>query len=159
MIDILELDAYLGKNIQDICPRGYVADNLNHCAHFVSHVLGLNFGMTCGNMVHGKGEAATIRVNEIFERCPQVGRWEDQDRTCFYMGLVFITNPKMVNIQNRTMGNQPRKHVGIFIGSKIWHYSNTKDCVVWQTPEQFGHHYRAPHNAMFWGQLPFEGQT
>ncbi len=31
----------LGKHINQICPHGYADPGLNHYAHFVSHVLGL----------------------------------------------------------------------------------------------------------------------
>jgi len=154
-MDLAELDKYLGMHIREICGVGFDGDNENHCAHFVSHVLGFRFGATCRMMVHGSGTPASIRVQEIFPRCPAVGRWEDLPAGAS-TGLVFITNERSVNLSTKSMMNVPRKHVGIFSGPRreIWHYSNSRDQVVRQTPAQFSRHYPAPHNVMFWGTLP-----
>lgn len=35
------------------------------------------------------------------------------------------------------MGSSPKKHIGIFIDDKIWHYSNGSDKVVTDSPERF----------------------
>jgi hypothetical protein len=67
---------------------------------------------------------------------------------------VFITKAANVNTAAKTMTNVPRKHVGIFVDGNIWHYSNTRDQVVKQTPSEFSRHYAPPHNAMFFGALP-----
>lgn len=145
----------LGKHMRDICERGFADNDANHCAHFVSHVLGLSFGFTCGHMVHGTGDRASIRVQEIFPECPEVGHWDDLPDSVT-AGLVFITRASHVSTQDKTMANVPRKHVGIFHGPtrQIWHYSNSRNRVVTQTPEEFGRHYRAPDNALFWGSFP-----
>ncbi len=148
-----ELNALLGEGIARICQRGFDDADDNHCAHFVSHVLGYQFGYTCANAVAGPGRSAGIRVAELFPECPEVGRWRDRPST-LEMGLVFITHPGNVNLQNKTIANVPKKHVGIFIGDEIWHYSNTRDEVVRQTSDQFSRHYDPPHNAMFYGSLP-----
>lgn len=42
-----KLSSYLNKNIRDICPNHFDDNNLNHCAHFVSHMLGIGIGYTC----------------------------------------------------------------------------------------------------------------
>ncbi len=151
----VELDTLLEKHIRDICPIGFADNADNHCAHFVSHVLGLKVGITCSAMKRGEGEAASIRVQEIFPHCPEVGSWDTLPATV-RAGLVFITRSSNVNLEGKSMVNVPRKHVGIFSGDqrKIWHYSNSKDKVVCQTPEQFARHYPAPDNAMFWGTFP-----
>jgi len=39
-----QLDAYVGKSIAQICPNGFAALDRNHCAHFVAHALGYDFG-------------------------------------------------------------------------------------------------------------------
>jgi hypothetical protein len=149
------LNAYLGQHISQICGIGYSSDSDNHCAHFVSHVLGYQFGVTCRTMIHGRGTPASIRVQEVFARCLQVGPWDDLPTPLFW-GLVFITNATNVNVQSRQMQNVPRKHIGIFLGGsrQIWHYSNSRRQVVSQTPAEFSHHYPAPDNAMFWGSAP-----
>ena len=69
------LQDYLGQHIRDICPIGYANDSDNHCAHFVSHVLGYQFGATCRTMKRGQGTPGSIRVHEVFARCVGVGRW------------------------------------------------------------------------------------
>lgn len=153
MVTAVQLDAFLGQEITRICQIGYTNRADNHCAHFVSHVLGYQFGFTCRGMVLGQGTPATIRVHELFPRCPTVGAWRDKPATVT-QGLVFITRASNVNLQTKTMTNVPRKHVGIFIGDQIWHYSNTRDQVVKQTAAQFGNHYAAPDNAMFYGEAP-----
>jgi hypothetical protein len=149
------LNTLLGKHIRDICTIGYAADSENHCAHFVSHVLGYKFGATCHTMANGKGTPASIRVQDVFSHCLQVGKWDDIPSP-LYWGLVFITNASNVNINAKQMVNVPRKHVGIFIGGmrSIYHYSNSQHKVVTQTPAAFSNHYAAPDNAMFWGSAP-----
>lgn len=150
-----DLNTYLEQHISSICPVGFHGNSDNHCAHFISHVLELRYGITCRSMVHGSGAAASIRVQEIFPHCPRVGTWADLPDTV-RTGLVFILNANHVDLQNKGMVNVPRKHVGIFCGDQrnIWHYSNSRNKVVRQTPEQFSRHYREPDNAMFWGELP-----
>ena len=153
MVTPAQLDALLGQEITRICTIGYTNRADNHCAHFVSHVLGYQFGFTCRGMVVGQGTPGTIRVQELFARCPTVGDWATKPATVI-QGLVFITRASNVNLATKTMTNVPRKHVGIFIGGNIWHYSNTRDQVVKQTPAQFANHYAAPDNAMFYGEAP-----
>lgn len=149
------LASYLGKHIREICLRGYNADTISHCAHFVSHVMGYRFRTTCATFTHGAAPSATLRVNQLFPRCPRVGRWSTLPAD-LNSGLVFILNPAEVNLAEKTMGDIPRKHVGIFYGPQrtIYHYSNTQHQVVSQTPDEFSHHYPAPDNAMFWGEAP-----
>lgn len=146
------LEGFLGKNITEICLNGFVADSENHCAHFVSHALGYSFGYTCSDQT-GKHTApgGNLRVHEIFWRCPQVGLWGEHPRDkC----LVFITKRKNVNLMTKIMVNDPKKHVGIYHGGQIYHYSNTYDRVVKQTPVEFSGHYRKPYNEMFFGKFP-----
>ncbi len=154
MVTAAKLNQYLSLHIRDICPVGFRSDRDNHCAHFVSHVLGLSFGATCRTMVSGSGPAASIRVQEIFGRCWDVGAWSNLPSPLL-AGLVFITNAANVNLETKRMNNVPRKHVGIFFGGsrEIWHYSNRRCQVVRQTPTAFSAHYAAPDNAMFWGSV------
>ena len=153
MITQHQLNSYLGKSIGDICPNAYTSVHDNHCAHFVSHVLGYRFGVTCQVMGNGTAPGATLRVHELFPHCHSVGVWSLRPtsiRTC----LVFITRSTNVNLANRSIANVPRKHVGIYFDGLIWHYSNAQQKVVRQTPAQFALHYPPPDNAMFFGTLP-----
>jgi hypothetical protein len=153
MISPSELDTYLKKHINQICPNDFTRDAENHCAHFVSHVLGYQFGVTCSGMGKANAPGASIRVQSLFPHCPSVGKWDSRPASR-PSGLVFITNPSNVNLASKIMVNVPRKHVGIYYGDWIWHYSNSQQKVIKETPEQFSHHYPAPDNAMFYGFLP-----
>jgi hypothetical protein len=153
MITVDQLNAYLGKNISQICGNGYADPNDNHCAHFVCHALGYQFGFTCRNMKSGHGTPANIRVQEVFPHCASVGTWASRPAS-LNSCLVFITAASNVHLTSKTMDNVPRKHVGIFLQGNIWHYSNSNHKVVKQTPQEFSHHYPAPSNAMFYGTAP-----
>ena len=148
------LNGLLGKTISEICACKYTAANVNHCAHFVSHVTKYQFGYTCFSQT-GKGDKtkkANIRVQEIFPKCKSVGKWANKPAT-LTSGLVFITHKNNVKLAKKEMINVPEKHIGIFIGDKIWHYSNSKDKVVTQTPEQFSHHYPGAGITMYYGEF------
>ena len=135
------------------CGNGYASPHDNHCAHFVSHVLGYRFGATCQMMGSGRAPGANLRVQELFAKCQRVGPWSLRPaslKTC----LVFITRSTNVNLASKVMANVPRKHVGIYLNGLIWHYSNAQQKVVRQTPGQFAQHYPSPDNAMFFGSLP-----
>lgn len=155
----LKLNNLLGKHISAFCGKeAYVADNINHCAHFVSHVLNMSYRTTCASMTHQAKKPASIRVQELFPYCPHVGIWEAKPADLI-QGLAFITAASGVDLSAKSMANVPRKHVGIFCGCseaniRIWHYSNSRNKVVSQTPEAFSRHYTSPHNAMFWGTFP-----
>lgn len=147
-----DLSTYKGKNISAICGNGYNKPGDNHCAHFVSHMMGYTFGYTCRDAGNGKVTGANVRVHELFARCPSVGAWDDRPSelaTC----LVFVTAESHVNLATKTMMNVPKKHIGICLGSTIWHYSNANHKVVTQTPEQFIHHYPGSDIALFYGAL------
>jgi hypothetical protein len=153
MVTQQQLSGYLGKSIGQICPNGFTSNADNHCAHFVAHVLGYKFGVTCQVMSHGKVPGVSIRVQEIFPKCPSVGVWSLRPAsltTC----LVFITRVANVNLATKVMANVPRKHIGIYFGGYVWHYSNRQQKVVKQIPAQFALHYPAPDNAMFYGSMP-----
>jgi hypothetical protein len=153
MITDHQLARYLGKSIAEICPNGHVDAADDHSAHFVSHVLGYQFGATCQMMGKAKGPAAALRVQDLFAKCRPVGVWSLRPASLTPC-LVFITRAANVNLSAKVMTNAPRKHVGILANGFVWHYSNSQRKVVRQTPSQFAEHYAAPDNAMFFGALP-----
>jgi len=65
---------YLEFNRQ-LCPFSIAKmDNQNHCAHYVSHMMGYEFpGPTCKNFTWADkqkpAKGATIRVDDIFKQC------------------------------------------------------------------------------------------
>jgi hypothetical protein len=153
MITQYQLSGYLGKSIADICPNGCTADADNHAAHFLAHVLGYKFGVTCQMIGTAKGAGASLRLQDIFPRCPRVGVWSLRPAsmtTC----LVFLTRASTVNLPARMMASVPRQHVGLLLNGVVWHYSSRQRKVVRQTPAQFAHHYAGSDYALFYGSLP-----
>jgi hypothetical protein len=153
VITAQHLDSYLGQSIGAICPNGYAAQAEKHSAHFVSHVLGYNFGVTCQMMGNGRAPGATIRLQDLFSRCRSAGVWSLRPAslaTC----LVLITRAANVNLAAKSISNTPRKHIGIYMNGFIWHYSTSRQQVIKETPSQFKLHYPSPDNAMFYASLP-----
>lgn len=151
----INLKQYLNNPINKICSNGYHKSSDNHCAHFVSHVLGFRFGMKCINMT-GKGDqssAATIRVHDVFSKCPQVGLWTAKPENNNFC-LAFVTSLSSVNLQAKVMRNVPKKHIGIYLNGMIYHYSNGRNKVVSQTPEEFSKHYHGHDITVFYGTMP-----
>jgi len=103
----------------------------------------------------GQGErsdSASIRVQEVFERCRRVGRWSDKPAT-IVSGLIFVIAPGNISIRRHTMSNVENKHVGIFVGNTVWQYKNIERKVVKQTPEEFSQHY-GPGYEIYYGEFP-----
>lgn len=129
------LEGFLGKNINQMCPNGFHDPALNHCAHFVGHAMGLAGPYNCAQHTRGRKEAANIRVHETFAQCSKVGYWADADLS--RPQLCFVTRKDVVDVPRKAMGNIPQKHIGVFSGGMVYHYSNSQDKVVKQTPADF----------------------
>lgn len=129
------LEGLLGKNINQICPNGFHDAGMNHCAHFVGHAMGLASPYNCAMHMGGRKEAANIRVHETFAQCSKVGYWADADTS--RPQLCFVTRKDVVSVPGKTMGNIPQKHIGVFSDGMVYHYSNSADKVVKQTPTAF----------------------
>lgn len=148
------LDGFLGKNISEICDIGYTDNNLNHCAHFVSHVLNLKIGMICGAIKwESRHKGVSIRVDEIYNACADRGPWDERNahgEPC----LAFVT--PQGNVTGAGMGRSPSKHIGICVGEYVYHYSNSGDKVVKDTPASFLLKFRGVYGsstAMYYGEL------
>lgn len=157
LIDNSLLNSYVGKPIEQICLNGYADHGHNHCAHFVSHVLNLDFGKTCRALVserHRVMEGANVRVHEIFARCPRV--YEFNSCPAVICGLIFVS--KTTSFRTTPTGpelrNVPKKHIGIILNQNIWHYSNTRERVIVQNMAQFINHYRGQRNSLWFGEIP-----
>src|SRR4051812_35498426 len=147
-----DLESLLGKSISDLCGNRFHDPNSNHSAHFVSHALGFTFSFNCQEYLGGKKPGASIRVHEVFSQCPRVGWWEDADERVDQ--LVFVTRRDAVDIGRRKMQNIPRKHIGIYSNGWIYHYNNSRDRVVKQTPDDFLKRFQALYSgdqALFFG--------
>lgn len=150
------LENALGKQIDDICPNRFHDHHANHCAHFVSHMLGLEFSFNCREYKGGSKQPANIRVQEVFKQCPKVGKWSDRPNTNGPL-LAFITRTNNVDIDAKTMGNIPQKHIGIFLNGSIYHYSNSQEMVVKWTPETFQDTFERIYSgtqSLFFGTIP-----
>jgi len=150
----MRLSETLGQTISDFCRNGFTASNENHCAHFVCHVLEVDTGYDCRTHTGRNHPGACIRVQELFAECPQVGWFEDAPSVpC----IAFVTAKSNVDLEAHTMRNVPQKHVGIYDGTHIYHYSNTRDIVVRQKPEEFLERFQAIYSGdqgLFYGTMP-----
>jgi hypothetical protein len=117
-----ELQTYVGKNIASICDHNYISESghTNHCAHFLGHVLGLQYGLTCGDMTNAAHQGGSLRVNEIYNRCRGRGLWANLPTPVIYC-LIFCTHPS--NISGDRMGMHSHKHVGIWRHPYVYNYS------------------------------------
>lgn len=151
VITTSQLDGYLGKSIGTLCQNG-AASHGDNSAHFVSHVLGYSFGVTCQMVGSGRGPAATLRVEEVFSRCKAVGVWRLRPAS-LQPCLVFVTRASNVNLAGKTMSSAVRKRVGIYASGFIWHYSDKRQAVIKETPSQFVRYFASPDTSMFYGSL------
>lgn len=132
-----DLTRSLGIHISKICPFSIANNNLeNHCAHYVSHILGYQFpGATCKNATwadkQSVGQGATIRVNDLFNSILVTDKLANKPAVLTEC-LIFVTlGTNMKTIANRLMmGTHPKKHVGILYNGNIWSYSNSQNKVV-----------------------------
>ncbi|MBW6400697.1 hypothetical protein KPL78_22750 [Roseomonas sp. HJA6] len=134
-----KLSAFEGKNIALICDSGLTDASLNHCAHFVCHALDVGIGMKCGDMTFKtRGKGASIRVDDVFNYCILRGEWDDKNSS-MESCLIFVTPEN--NVKSKTdhliMGNISKKHIGIHLNGKVWHYSNGKDKVICESVADF----------------------
>lgn len=145
------LDALLGQTVDDFCQKfGSIADEHNHCAHFVSHVLQLRIpgAALCTNIVVTKETykdrktGFCIRVNQVFNSCSGRAYFanDTQPTTRFIVATI------KGNIESKNplkIGSHRMKHIGFLTDSDVYHYSNTNDEVVKQDVAMFRHHYGA----------------
>ena len=145
------LDTYVGHSISEICPHGYDNTGYNHCAHFASHVMQIDFGYTCAR-ARGRMGGANLRVQELFARCPDTREVLECPTTG--EGLIFVSDRSNFSGAPTTIANVRRKHVGVMLNGRVWHYSNTQHRVVVQAVGQFLSHYPRQHNALWFGSFP-----
>lgn len=150
----MKLSDTLNKTIADFCRNGFADPADNHCAHFVCHVLEIGAGYDCKTHTGRAHPGASIRVQELFASCPQVGLFKDAPGTpC----IVFVTARSNVDLAAHRMRNIPQKHVSIYDGTHVYHYSNTQDLVVRQTPADFLQRFKTVYSgeqALFFGTMP-----
>lgn len=149
--------SFEGKGMAEICPSGHAKTSSNHCAHFVGHALDISVGLTCHGMTtrkHRRGEKASLRVQEVFAACPHVEEYETGKS--YDRGLIFVSATKNFVKQGSKMviRNVSKKHIGIYLNGTVWHYNNSRNKVVRQTPAEFIKHYSGQKNALWYGRMP-----
>lgn len=150
-----KMQNFLGRNINAICPNNFHDADANHCAHFVSHALGIRSSFNCREFKGGSGAPANIRVHEVFALCPKVGKKADMDLSKDQ--LVFVTLAQNVTIATKTMINIPQKHIGVYAGGMVYHYSNGGDKVVKQTLDEWETTFQNAYSGVqgiFFGHFP-----
>ncbi len=150
-----QLEAAVGKPIQEICDNNFHDANSNHCAHFVSHMTDLTFDFNCKSFHGGNNPGANIRVHEIFAQCPKVGTIQEapSDRPF----LLFVIQKSSVNIAQKRMENIPQKHIGVVVDDLVYHYSNSQDKVVKWTIPKFEETFQRVYDGdqgLFYGLIP-----
>lgn len=169
----LLMKSYEGRSIGEICANGYsdTGQGHNHCAHFVSHVMDYRFGRTCERMVariNRQVPGVTRSVKEIFLR--SANKAILTDCTTFPKPCLLFVTPGS-NIRERQgelrMGGSMTRHMGIAVGSQVWHYSNRQRKVKVQPASTFVNHFRGatvmvrgdlvPGRARFFGVSPRTG--
>lgn len=151
------LQGFLGKPIKDICSLGFDDGAENHCAHFVSHALGIHCATLCGDMKFAtRHKGATIKVHELFNNLTQRGSWQDRPKGGSPV-LIFVTSAS--NVTNNQMANVPQKHVGIACDSGVYNYSNTLHRVICDASielfhSKFKHAYHGSDISIYYGVIP-----
>jgi hypothetical protein len=119
---------YAGHGMNEICENHFDTKGENHCAHFVSHALGIKFPVTCGDLKFStKGSGATIRWDELFNQLNPRGLWDNRPTDGRPL-LIFVTFER--NVINNRMGSSPHKHVGIYINGPVYNFSNSRHVVI-----------------------------
>jgi hypothetical protein len=127
-ITLSTLQGYVGKSISDLCSNGFSSPAQNHCAHFVSHAIGIKLGMLCGDMAFKtRKTGASIRCDELYNRLALRGKWEDRPTMSDGI-LIFVLSAK--NVVSGVMSPVPQKHVGIYYGGAVFNFSNSQKKVV-----------------------------
>lgn len=156
-ISLATIQGYVGKRISDICPNGFSAASQNHCAHFVSHVHGIQFGMLCGDMAFKtKKTGASIRCDELYNRLTKKGKWDDRPELSDGL-LIFVLSAR--NVMDGIMANVPQKHVGVYFEGKVYNFSNSQHKVVADVSveafhNKFKHSYAGGDVSLFYGVAP-----
>ena len=145
-ISLATLRTYVNKPMGDICLNGFTDPGQNHCAHFVSHVLNIQYGALCNVMSSGpRAQSATIRVNEIYNRLSNKGPWASKPSSADGL-LIFVTSARNVSRAN-VMAAVPRKHVGIHWGGQVFNFANAQHKVVEETVAAFHTRIQAAYSA------------
>ncbi|WP_370053689.1 hypothetical protein [Neptunomonas sp.] len=141
------LDTLVGDHISTLCPHSIAKeDSENHCAHFVSHIMGYNVGVaSCKNKTWAdkkmaSTEGATIRVDDLFNSslAGLKGDWDSKPKSLTEC-LIYVTQESNItrNATSLRMGDGRKKHVGIYTNGRVYHYGNTNNEITCDLPDKF----------------------
>ncbi|WP_019668332.1 hypothetical protein [Eudoraea adriatica] len=162
IINQFVLYSYNGKHISDICLNKFDGDTHNHCAHFVSHVLQIGHGKTCHRMVHKSHQVmagGSILVSDLFDITPNIRELISSQK--IGQGLIYVSAPgsfSQIGSNSYRIKTVRKRHVGIFLNGKVWHYKNSKNKVISEPIFEFIRHYKKQVNALWIGDLPIQSQ-
>jgi hypothetical protein len=166
----LNLDTYLEKSVDDICGKyGGIGDSINHCAHFVSHVLKLRIpgAALCSNVGDDddvvnphkwkyaeRHDGFCVRVNQVFNSCGNRMHYDFQVANGTFL-IVATLKDNILTESPLTIGTASKKHIGFLVCNHVYHYSNksANDKVIKQPVTEFENHYGA-HTILLRCDLP-----
>lgn len=143
------VESHLGQTVEQFCGKyGTVGDGFNHCAHFVSHVLGTRVpgAALCSNVGNStytyeeRRDGFCVRVNEVFNNCNNRAYWSEEPAGSKCL-VVLTIKDNVTGTEPLTIGTHSNKHIGIYTGGLVYHYSNTRDKVVKQPVAELTNHY------------------
>jgi hypothetical protein len=158
----LKLEGYLGQSVVDFCGKyGSIGDSENHCAHFVSHVLGLRIpgAALCSNVAgsayayEDRRKGFCIRVNQVFNSCSNRVRWSDAAAPATVCFIVATLEANIESESPLTIGSMRKKHIGFYSDGWVYNYGNTADKVRKTSLGDFKRHYGA-HTILLKADLP-----
>jgi hypothetical protein len=154
------LDAYVGQTVENFCNCGFgkIGDEHNHCVHFVAHVMGYTFGAVCTDMMAKDpakaGKGRTIRVNDLFNNCPDRGSWNSKPATLHFCLIYAVHRDGVIAGNPVKISTQRRKHVGIYLNGSCYNYHNTRnESVQIDGVDRFRNLY-GPATQIFYSQFP-----
>jgi hypothetical protein len=99
------------------------------------------------------GRAATRNVKQIFDRSPN--KYVINSSDAFRQpGIVYVTLSSNLNARTMTLGGSLTRHMGVGIGTHVWHFSNSLNRVVKQSSTEFLGHFRGNTVMIYGGLLP-----
>lgn len=153
-----DLDAWVGKPIGDLCQNNFTTPKENHCAHFVSHALGIRLATLCGDMKWAtRRTGGSIRCNELYNALQWTGPWDERPIHLTDGMLIFVISAR--NMPKNVMQEVSQKHVGIHFAGHVYHFSNSKHKVVTDPTvgtfhNKFMHRYRGGDISLYFGVAP-----
>jgi len=154
------LDTFVGKPIKDICGKYDNASEKNNCAHFVGHALEfrLSGAALCSNVagsLYGYADRARgfcIRVDQIYNSLSNRGLWPAVQPISPCIAVATIQS-NLTDSGSCLIGDNPRKHIGVFTAGLIYNYSNTQKKVIKSSIAHFKHLY-GQHTILLKADLP-----